>query len=79
MTAELPSREERIFSRELTKSCFLIVTKRTEFTAPLRSESEDEIMLTVIVYKSILVSFFKFGYCFFSNLLLTIFNISVLI
>ena len=60
MTAELPSREEHIFSRELTKSCFLIVTKRTEFTAPLPSESEDEIMLTVIVYKLILASFLKF-------------------
>ena len=49
--AEIPSREEKVFLGEISKSCFLKVIKRTKITAPLRSEYDDEIMFTVIVYK----------------------------
>ena len=37
-TAEIPRREEKVFLREVSKSYFLKVLKRTKIAAPLRSE-----------------------------------------
>ena len=50
-TAEIRSREENVFLREMSKSCFLKVIKRKKITVPLQSECDEEIMFTVIVYK----------------------------
>ena len=50
-TAEIPRREEKVFLREVSKSYFLKVLKRTKIAAPLRSEYDDKIMFIVIVYK----------------------------
>ena len=50
-TAEIPSRKEHIFLKELIRSCVLTITKRRKLAAPLRSEFDNEIMFTVIVYK----------------------------
>ena len=50
-TAEIPSREENVFLREMSKSCVLKVIKRTKITAPLGSEYNSKIMFTMTVYK----------------------------
>ena len=50
-TAEIPSKKEHIFLRELSKKCFVKVIKRTKLTAPLESEYDDEIMFILIVYR----------------------------
>ena len=48
---QVKSREEKVFLREVSKSCFLEVLKRTKITALLRSEYNDKIIFIVIVYK----------------------------
>ena len=50
-TAEIPSREENVFLRKMSKSCVLKVIKRTKITAPLGSEYNSKIMFTMTVYK----------------------------
>ena len=77
LTVEIPSKKEHIFLWELPKKCFVKVIKRTKFTAPLRSEYDDEIIFTVIVCgwnynKPYLKNFILFfNYC--SHLLMSVF------
>ena len=49
-TVEIPSKEEHIFLTELSKKCFVKVTKRTKLTASLWSEYDDEIF-AITVYR----------------------------
>ena len=51
LTVEIPSKKEHIFLRDLPKTCFAKVIKRTKLTAPLRREYDNKIMFTIIVYR----------------------------
>ena len=43
--------KKNLFLRELSKTCYIKVIKRTKLDAPLLSEFDDEIIFTIVVYK----------------------------